>query len=129
MMSSEVFPDLQLRMSKKIAQLTKVIYHLNTRNEDHQVSVVLHRRCISHCALSACVVCRLNYCSLSRLWLPWKAEIDALVSNHQVEVKQLLRDATAKINRLREQLDARHQQVSVMSVLGMCEFQGVKLDA
>jgi soluble cytochrome b562 len=23
-------------MSKKIAQLTKVIYHLNTRNEDHQ---------------------------------------------------------------------------------------------
>ena len=32
----EVFPDLQHKMSKKIAQLTKVIYHLNTRNEDHQ---------------------------------------------------------------------------------------------
>lgn len=26
---------LQLRMSKKIAQLTKVIYHLNTKSEDH----------------------------------------------------------------------------------------------
>lgn len=30
------FPDLQLKMSKKIAQLTKVIYHLNSVNEDHQ---------------------------------------------------------------------------------------------
>jgi hypothetical protein len=34
--SMEVFPDLHHKMSKKIAQLTKVIYHLNTRNEDHQ---------------------------------------------------------------------------------------------
>eukprot|EP00798_Chlamydomonas_sp_ICE-L_P016000 gene16000-22137_t len=32
-------PDLQLRMSKKIAQLTKVIYHLNNRNEDHDVDM------------------------------------------------------------------------------------------
>ena len=31
--SSDVFPDLHHKMSKKIAQLTKVIYHLNTRNE------------------------------------------------------------------------------------------------
>jgi ssDNA-specific exonuclease RecJ len=36
---SEVFPDLHHKMSKKIAQLTKVIYHLNTRNEDHQSEV------------------------------------------------------------------------------------------
>ena len=26
-------------MSKKIAQLTKVIYYLNTKNEDHSVEV------------------------------------------------------------------------------------------
>ena len=32
----EVFPDVHHKMSKKIAQLTKVIYHLNTINEDHQ---------------------------------------------------------------------------------------------
>jgi hypothetical protein len=32
----DAFPDLHQKMSKKIAQLTKVIYHLNTRNEDHQ---------------------------------------------------------------------------------------------
>lgn len=34
---TEVFPDLHHKMSKKIAQLTKVIYHLNSKNEDHQV--------------------------------------------------------------------------------------------
>ena len=32
----EVLPDLHLKMSKKIAQLTKVVYHLNTRNDDHE---------------------------------------------------------------------------------------------
>lgn len=31
--------DLHLKMSKKIAQLTKVIYHLNTKNEDHMSEV------------------------------------------------------------------------------------------
>ena len=40
--SSEVFPDLHHKMSKKIAQLTKVIYHLNTRNEDHQSGIKHH---------------------------------------------------------------------------------------
>lgn len=37
--SMEVFPDLHHKMSKKIAQLTKVIYHLNTKNEDHQTEL------------------------------------------------------------------------------------------
>ncbi|KAG1679463.1 hypothetical protein FOA52_007755 [Chlamydomonas sp. UWO 241] len=32
-------PDLQLRMSKKIAQLTKVIYHLNNKNEDNDMDM------------------------------------------------------------------------------------------
>ena len=36
---SETFPDLHHKMSKKVAQLTKVIYHLNTRNEDFQVDL------------------------------------------------------------------------------------------
>lgn len=35
----EVFPDLHHKMSKKIAQLTKVIYQLNTKNEDHQTEL------------------------------------------------------------------------------------------
>lgn len=34
--TSEVFPDLHHKMSKKIAQLAKVVYALNTRNEEHE---------------------------------------------------------------------------------------------
>jgi len=34
-----VFPDLHHKMSKKIAQLTKVIYHLNTKNDDHEYEI------------------------------------------------------------------------------------------
>eukprot|EP00961_Rhodomonas_salina_P204260 2756300-Rhodomonas_salina.1 len=33
--AENLFPDLHHKMSKKIAQLTKVIYHLNTKNEEH----------------------------------------------------------------------------------------------
>ncbi|KAJ3099061.1 hypothetical protein HDU97_003494 [Phlyctochytrium planicorne] len=32
-------PEVVYKMSKKIAQLTKVIYYLNTKNEDHNVEV------------------------------------------------------------------------------------------
>ena len=39
MTSKEVIPDLHHKMSKKIAQLTKVIYHLNTKNEDNQSEI------------------------------------------------------------------------------------------
>ena len=34
--SADVTPDLHLKMSKKIAQLTKVIYALNTKNDEHE---------------------------------------------------------------------------------------------
>lgn len=30
------FPDIHHKMSKKIAQLTKVIFHLNTQNDEHE---------------------------------------------------------------------------------------------
>ena len=36
---SDVTPDLHLKMSKKIAQLTKVIYALNTKNDEHEAMV------------------------------------------------------------------------------------------
>uniref|UniRef100_A0A671NPD6 Protein FAM184A-like n=1 Tax=Sinocyclocheilus anshuiensis TaxID=1608454 RepID=A0A671NPD6_9TELE len=32
-------PDLHLKMSKKIAQLTKVIYALNTKNDEHEAAI------------------------------------------------------------------------------------------
>lgn len=41
-------PDLHLKMSKKIAQLTKVIFHLNTRNEDFQMEVAHVKRVHTH---------------------------------------------------------------------------------
>ncbi|KAK3714556.1 hypothetical protein QZH41_014223 [Actinostola sp. cb2023] len=37
--ASDVTPDLHLKMSKKIAQLTKVIYALNTKNDEHDAMV------------------------------------------------------------------------------------------
>ena len=33
--AENLFPDLHQKMSKKIAQLTKVIFHLNSKNEEH----------------------------------------------------------------------------------------------
>ena len=36
---ADSFPDLHHKMSKKIAQLTKVIYHLNTKNDMHDAEV------------------------------------------------------------------------------------------
>lgn len=35
----EVTPDLHLKMSKKIAQLTKVIYALNTKSDEHDAGI------------------------------------------------------------------------------------------
>ncbi|PIK54983.1 hypothetical protein BSL78_08122, partial [Apostichopus japonicus] len=35
----EVSPELHVKMSKKIAQLTKVIYALNTKNDEHEASL------------------------------------------------------------------------------------------
>ncbi|XP_058880493.1 protein FAM184A-like isoform X2 [Acipenser ruthenus] len=38
-LSLEYTPDLHLKMSKKIAQLTKVIYALNTKNDEHEAAI------------------------------------------------------------------------------------------
>lgn len=39
MAQPDAFPDLHHKMSKKIAQLTKVIYHLNTKNDMHDAEL------------------------------------------------------------------------------------------
>lgn len=39
LVSSVVTPDMLYKLSKKIAQLTKVIYSLNTRNDDLEVDL------------------------------------------------------------------------------------------
>ncbi|XP_033872821.3 protein FAM184A-like isoform X2 [Acipenser ruthenus] len=38
-LSMEYTPDLHLKISKKIAQLTKVIYALNTKNDEHEAAI------------------------------------------------------------------------------------------
>ncbi|KAM6323408.1 protein FAM184A isoform 1-T1 [Aegotheles albertisi] len=38
-LGAEHSPDLHFRMSKKIAQLTKVIYALNTKNDEHEAAI------------------------------------------------------------------------------------------
>ena len=63
-------------MSKKIAQLTKVIYHLNTMNEDNAY------------------------------------DIEQRSLEHQKEIKVILEDARGKINRFREVVEERKQEVN-----------------
>lgn len=73
---TEVFPDLHHKMSKKIAQLTKVIYHLNSKNEDHQVrrtSIMYAWVLATVIDFSVCIIytCRpqLSLCELMRIAL------------------------------------------------------------
>jgi Skp family chaperone for outer membrane proteins len=36
--------DIHFKLCKKVAQLTKVVYHLNVRNEDHDAELAAARR-------------------------------------------------------------------------------------
>mmetsp|Transcript_9508 Transcript_9508/g.19347 ORF Transcript_9508/g.19347 Transcript_9508/m.19347 type:complete len:1073 (-) Transcript_9508:33-3251(-) len=74
--ASAITPDLHHKMSKKIAQLTKVIYHLNTMNEDNSFS------------------------------------LEASNAAHSQEIQTILKDASAKINRFREQIDEKRNEVN-----------------
>ena len=38
-MNNETLQDLHHKMSKKVAQLTKVIFHLNTKNDEYEANV------------------------------------------------------------------------------------------
>lgn len=76
-----VYPDLHHKMSKKIAQLTKVIYHLNTVNENNQFA------------------------------------IEATNSSHSQEIQTILKDASSKINRFREQIEEKRAEVNLQAQL------------
>jgi hypothetical protein len=47
-----------------------------------------------------------SQCSLTQ------ADIDALTSNHQAEVQQILKDAATKLGKFKEALETRQSQVS-----------------
>ncbi len=37
--NEDLTPELHFKLCKKIAQLTKVVYHLHTKNEDHEAEI------------------------------------------------------------------------------------------
>lgn len=74
--ANAIAPDLHHKMSKKIAQLTKVIYHLNTMNEDNSFS------------------------------------LETSQAAHSQEIQTILRDASAKINRFREQIEEKRTEIN-----------------
>ncbi len=85
---SEKYPDSYHKMSKKIAQLTKVIFHLHTRNEENEEFVKALRK-------------------------SYEREIDCIVRDansiiaRQKEALQALKDAGDVAAKLKEQQD-RH---------------------
>ena len=97
--AENLFPDLHHKMSKKIAQLTKVIYHLNSKNEDHTDD-------------------------LNALADAYETEIDGVSDALQAQVRgltcrcfpcvlscrnQILKDAYTKINKFKEKLEERKE--------------------
>ncbi len=91
---SDKYPDSYLKMSKKIAQLTKVIFHLHTRNEENEEFVKAVRKA-------------------------YEREIDSVVrdANHiiskQKEAIQAQKDAgdlTAKLREMQEKHEAEKKQ-------------------
>ena len=81
MSGNDLYPDLHHKMSKKIAQLTKGIYHLNTVNEDNQF------------------------------------EVQARAKAQANEIQTIIKDASAKINRFREQIEEKRGEVNVAAQL------------
>lgn len=81
MSNNDLYPDLHHKMSKKIAQLTKVIYHLNTVNEDNQF------------------------------------EVQSRASAQANEIQTIIKDASGKINRFREMIEEKKNEVNVQAQL------------
>ena len=85
------YPDLHHKMSKKIAQLTKVIYHLNTRNDDHEAEIA---------ALTAQYQVSVEPPLLQRT--AGLIACRRTVLRFQAEIDDILRDASSKLNKFKE---------------------------
>ena len=83
-MADAVLPDLHHKMSKKVAQLTKVIYHLNAKNEEHDL------------------------------------ELNQLADQYENEIDTIMKDASAKLNEFRRQLDIKKEEASYQAALDKC---------
>lgn len=117
---SGLTPDLHLKMSKKIAQLTKVIFHLNTRNEDFQLEVTHVKRVHTHelqrvTADAAAKLRQLQDQVAAQTDTALRCE-KQLQSNQQIHERELMtlhKEAKTQQMRFQQQIQALEQQVAV----------------
>jgi hypothetical protein len=97
----EVFPDLHHKMSKKIAQLTKVIIILSPLFPGHLLTF------LPSFLPSFQVIYHLNSRNEDRQY-----ELEEVHSSHQRELQDILQDAATKISRFKEQLDTKRGEAA-----------------
>mmetsp|Transcript_29642 Transcript_29642/g.74551 ORF Transcript_29642/g.74551 Transcript_29642/m.74551 type:complete len:180 (+) Transcript_29642:72-611(+) len=105
MSSENLFPDLHQKMSKKIAQLTKVIFHLNSKNEDNQDD-------------------------LSALADAYESEIDSILRDCSGKINKFKdrldeRKAVEREQKCVDELAKRHEEEKKEALL---EWQGIRKD-
>jgi hypothetical protein len=109
----EVFPDLHHKMSKKIAQLTKVIYHLNTKNEDHTTMLetldLQHKLELEQLAKDSQsrMASQKEMSDMKQKLMIQSAQMEKLGKKHNAEKQKTL----AEIERYKENVKAREEQL------------------
>lgn len=75
---TEIIPDLHHKMCKKVAQLTKVIFYLNTKNDDYE-------RSLSATVSSYEQALDANIKDANLIITKYKEQVDKLQKNEQSE--------------------------------------------
>jgi hypothetical protein len=115
-MAAKEFPDLQFKMSKKIAQLTKVIYQINSRNEDHQRALVLltynHQLELQQVARDAAnkIAKFKDLVESRKIAAALETELSKLKKQHEAEKQQAMVDMTAYKKKVAE----REKQIQTL---------------
>jgi hypothetical protein len=111
MASENLFPDLHHKMSKKIAQLTKVIFHLNSRNEEHESDVK---------GLSDSYENEIDQvtpppsgCHRPSLWLI----ISPILLHDSHLTPQILKEAAAKVTEFTKQIEIKKDEMRVTQAI------------
>ncbi|CAM9566020.1 unnamed protein product [Pylaiella littoralis] len=113
--AGDVFPDLHHKMSKKIAQLTKVIYHLNTKNEDRQFELeevnTNHKREMQDILSDAANKIKLfkDQLASKQGQLNAEAQVEKLRQTHAKEKK----DALAEFRNFKRTTKAREENIQI----------------
>ena len=110
----EVFPDLHHKMSKKIAQLTKVIYHLNTKNEDHSTMLetldLQHKLELEQLAKDSQsrMASQKEVADLKQKLMIQNAHMEKLTKKHSAEKQKTL----AEMERYKDSAKSREEQLA-----------------